>query len=213
MVLGAVLLLSALSLFLYNQYEAKAAEKSVEMILPQLIQKIEEQQDAILNPSSPTQAPSDDPAPPVDIPEKLPEPTEPVSYEMTEVEIDGNWYIGCLQIPSRGLELPVMSDWDYPKLKIAPCRYTGTVKGENLVIMAHNFDRHFGPLHNITIGERVYFVDMDGITTAYEVVALDILSPTSVEEVTSGDSDLTLFTCTYGGQSRVTVYCDMVEAA
>ena len=40
---------------------------------------------------------------------------------------------------SCGLELPIMSDWDYGRLKIAPCRYYGSVRGENLVLMAHNY--------------------------------------------------------------------------
>jgi sortase A len=51
---------------------------------------------------------------------------------------------------------------------------------------------------------------MDGNTTAYEVVGKDVLDPTAVEVMTSGEYDLTLFTCTYGGASRVTVYCDLV---
>ena len=36
---------------------------------------------------------------------------------------------------------------------------------------------------------------------------LEILQPTAVEEMTSGDYDLTLFTCTYGGATRFTVRC------
>ena len=49
---------------------------------------------------------------------------------------------------------------------------------------------------------------MDGVTTRYKVVAMDILEPTAVDVMTAGEFDLTLFTCTYSGQSRVTVYCD-----
>ena len=37
------------------------------------------------------------------------------------------------------------------------------------------------------------------------------LRPTAVEEMTSGTFDLTLFTCTYGGRSRITVYCDRLR--
>ena len=38
-----------------------------------------------------------------------------------------------------------------------------------------------------------------------------VVSFTAVEEMTAGEYDLTLFTCTYGGQSRVTVRCDREE--
>ena len=48
---------------------------------------------------------------------------------------------------------------------------------------------------------------MDGKVWKYEVAAVDILAPTDVEDMTAGDYDLTLFTCTYGGKSRVTVRC------
>jgi sortase A len=74
--------------------------------------------------------------------------------------------------------------------------------------MAHNYASHFGGLSKLSEGDSVIFTDMDGIVTAYEVVAQDVLAPNAVEEMTSGDFDLTLFTCTYGGKSRVTVYCD-----
>ena len=55
------------------------------------------------------------------------------------------------------------------------------------------------------------FTDMDAQTIYYEVVALDVLGPYDVEEMTSGEYDLTLFTCNYSGKARVTVRCDRME--
>ena len=78
------------------------------------------------------------------------------------------------------------------------------------MIMAHNYRAHFGFLSELTEGASVIFTDMDGVKTKYQVVTQDVLVPTAVEEMTSGEFDLTLFTCTYGGQSRVTVYCNQV---
>jgi sortase A len=127
---------------------------------------------------------------------------------MTEVEIDGYAYIGYLSIPNLGLELPVMSSWSYSQLRRAPCRYSGSVRGEDLVLMAHNYKNHFGRISRLNLNDSVSFTDMDGITTQYKVAALDILESTAVETMTAGEFDLTLFTCTYGGKSRVTVYCN-----
>ena len=101
-----------------------------------------------------------------------------------------------------------MSTWSYPQLKLSPCRYTGTLRGEDLVLMAHNYNNHFGRISQLIVGDSVSFTDMDGNTTRYTVVGTDILDPNAVEVVTAGDFDLTLFTCTYGGSNRVTVYCD-----
>ena len=127
---------------------------------------------------------------------------------MTVVDINGYGYIGFLGMPSLDLELPVMSDWSYPQLRIAPCRYWGNLFTDDLVIMAHNYRWHFGSLSKLAYGDTVTFTDMHGETTEYEVKAVEVLAPSAVEEITSGNYDLTLFTCTYGGRSRIAVNCD-----
>lgn len=196
MVLGAVLLAGALGLFLWNSQEARAAEESSVELMTRLVEELEE---------------IEDPTVPLEYVGVPVEYLDPSAFEMTEVEINGHMYIGYLSIPSLELELPIMSGWDYSKLQIAPCRYYGSVMGEDLVLMAHNYPKHFGKISQLKEGDSVVFVDMDGITTRYEVVAQDVLDPYAVEEMVAGDFDLTLFTCTYGGASRVTVYCDQVE--
>ena len=48
------------------------------------------------------------------------------------VEIDGNEYVGEISIPAIGIDLPVMSEWSYPRLKIAPCRQFGSSRTDDL---------------------------------------------------------------------------------
>ena len=194
MVLGAVLILAALSLFLGNRTEARQAERSSAEILPLVMENIRQ--------PVPTGQAADTAEP------ELPDPYDTT---MTVVEIDGYGYIGYLSIPALGLELPVMSDWDYPRLRIAPCRYAGSSKADNLVIAAHNYERHFGNLAKLSPGDVVSFTDMDDVVSRYAVVAVETLAPSDVENMTAGEYDLTLFTCTYGGGSRVAVRCDRVE--
>ena len=104
-----------------------------------------------------------------------------------------------------------IADWSYPQLQIAPCRYSGSVFTDDLVIMAHNYPKHFGELKNMSTGDELTFTDMDSNTIRYRVVALEILPPDAVEDVTSGEFALTLFTCTYGGENRVVLRCDRVR--
>ena len=196
MILGGVLLLSAAALVLFNENQAAQAEQAVQSVLPVLQEQIAEERAAGTEP------------PVLDIPEEL---LTAEDIEMEEMEIDGYAYIGFLSIPALELELPIMSDWSYPQLKIAPCRYSGTLRGGDLVLMAHNYARHFGGLSQLTEGESVFFTDAAGMVHSYVVAAVDILPPTAVEEMTAGDFDLTLFTCTYGGKTRLTVYCDKAE--
>ena len=127
--------------------------------------------------------------------------------EMPTKEIDGETYIGVVEIPSLELSLPVMSDWSYPQLKKAPCRYVGSVYSHDAVICGHNYDRHFGRLKELVPGDEVRFTDMDGNVFRYSVCAVEQLAKTAVEEMQTGDWDLTLFTCTKGGVMRVTVRC------
>ena len=51
------------------------------------------------------------------------------------------------------------------------------------------------------------FTDVSGAVHRYTVMQVETLAPTAVDEMTGGDWDLTLFTCTYSGQARVTVRC------
>ncbi|MBE6945399.1 MAG: sortase [Ruminococcaceae bacterium] len=194
MSLGALLLVGALGLFLWNRTEAQRAARSSADLIPQLYSAISQRTE-----QSPTA--SIQPGTPVEL---LPQEAK----KMTEVEIDGHFYIGYLSIPGLGLELPVLSQWDYDLLKTAPCRYSGTTAEANLVLIAHNYRAHFGNLHQLQLGDRVMFTDMNGVLTQYQVAATDVVPPSSTEEVTAGAFDLALVTCTYGGKTRLVVYCE-----
>lgn len=132
--------------------------------------------------------------------------TEGTSW-MAVIPVDGNTYIGVLEIPKLELQLPVMSQWSYPKLRIAPCRYQGTAAEGNLIIAGHNYERHFGNLKNLKAGEKVTFTDVEGNAYAYQVQKVEQLEPTDIQKMEAGDWDLTLFTCTVGGRYRVVVRC------
>lgn len=145
--------------------------------------------------------------------------TEPALYqispkmEMPAQQIDGEAYIGVLTIPALGLELPIMRDWSYPGLRKSPCRYYGSAYTNDLVIAGHNYNRHFGGLANLSVGDAVAFTDMSGNQFSYRVEELEMLQPAAVEQMTASGWDLTLFTCTYSGRARVTVRCRAAEAS
>lgn len=134
------------------------------------------------------------------------------NMDMPVVNIEGEEYIGLLEIPALDLKLPVMNEWNYARLKKSPCRYTGTAYQNNLVISAHNYESHFGRLKELPDGSRIAFTDADGNRFLYEVILIETLMPTDVDEMKSGEFDLTLFTCTVGGKQRVTVRCDQLDA-
>ncbi|MCL2338074.1 MAG: sortase [Firmicutes bacterium] len=120
--------------------------------------------------------------------------------------LDGS-YIGVLSIPDLQLDLPVRREWSYPDLKLTPCRYAGAVEDNTLVIAAHNFKKHFGNISALKIGSPIKFTALNGSKYTYQVAKIETVRPTAVTEVVNSDYDLTLFTCTYGGKTRIVVRC------
>ena len=128
--------------------------------------------------------------------------------EMPVTEVDGHAYIGVLDIPRLERSLPVMSMWSYPKLKIAPCLYTGSIYSHDAVFSAHNYEEHLRYLWQLEPGDEVRFTDVSGNVFIYEVILQEILAPYEVERMTTRtDWDLTLFTCKTGGRMRITTRC------
>ena len=200
MIVGILLILGALVLLGYNQWDANRADKASQDALGKLEETLTETMEDKTKDEEPVVQPELDP-----------------EQEMTVTDIDGWGYIGYLSIPSIGLELPVMSEWSYPGLKIAPGRYAGSVFTDDLVICGHNYARHFSPVKRLAIGTTVQFVDMDGREWDYTVSKVETLQPTQIEEMVGkadgDDWDLTLFTCTTGGSARCAVRCTRVETA
>lgn len=197
--LGLLLMAAALCLTGYNVWDAFRAEKSVRQTADRL--------EALISPA-PEPQPENTPPEEILYPDYVLNP----QMDMPEENVDGVDYIGTLGIPVLGLELPIISRWSYPSLKLAPCRYTGSAYLDDLVIAAHNYASHFGRLKELAPGDEVTFTDMAGNVFRYEVAESETLMPAAIQEMTGSGCDLTLFTCTVGGKSRFTVRCDRVEA-
>lgn len=186
---GLLLIISSAVLVAYNFYTDSKAAEGIDEILSQLPNEVEVEQ------SSQSQ------------PDYISNPY----MEMPIKTINGIDYIGRLSIPNVDLELPIIHECTYPNLRIAPCRYNGSVYLDNMVIAGHNYSSTFGKIKQVSVGDSVVFTDIDGNVFNYEVVDMQILFPTAVENMIVGDWDLTLFTCTVGGRTRFTVRCDRVD--
>lgn len=183
MITGFVLILSAAALLFYNYSENKKAEEQSQQLINNLKDYISQHESNFV--------------------------PDAFEKEMTIVDIDGYGYIGYLYIPDLEVDLPVMADWDYTRLKISPCRYYGSTYTDNLVIAAHNYSSHFGYIGNLQKGAYVMFTDMDSNVTTYQVTSVELLNPTDVDKVKDTGDDLILYTCTYGGAQRITVRCEI----
>ena len=184
--LGVVCLLSSVGFVVYNRSEDERAEEIAQSLLEDVQNIIDEK----------TTGPDD---------------TEKTPTEMSTVKVDGYDCIGILSVPVLDLELPVLTDWSYAKLKKAPCHYYGSYYEKDFVIAAHNYKSHFGRLSELQTGDIVFFTDVNGVAYYYEVILLETLPKEATKEMITGGFDLSLYTCTPGGASRVTVRCNAVK--
>ena len=193
--IGILCLLAAFCLTAYNIWSDAQAGETADSALQQMKQLQDNTVQDTVNTSE----------------EEIPDYILNPEMDMPTQDIDGQDYIGTLVIESLGLSLPIISEWSYPRLQIAPCRYAGSAYLDNMVIAAHNYKSHFDHLKNLSQGDTVTFTDIDGNVFNYQVVEIETLPPYSIQEMTSGDWDLTLFTCTIGGQARVAIRCACVK--
>lgn len=200
--LGILMICAAGGLCVYNVRESKEAAAFSGQVVQSLKQSI------------PTPAEKDPQKPESGQPQEEDlfapyETAEPVQNEPAQdIRIGNDAYCGYLELPTLGLELPVMSSWSYPALKRAPCRFSGSAPDNDLIIAAHNYSAHFGRIGDLLTGDRIIFTDTAGQTYNYNVAFTEVIEGTDVEQMFSGqatDWDLTLFTCTLSGQSRVTI--------
>lgn len=200
---GVFCLLGAIGFVLYNRWEAANAARATQTLLADVQLAIEEKKV-----SMPPQTQGGDQN--VVQKEEIPEATN-VPAEMATIQMDGDECIGILSIPVLELELPILTDWSYTKLNKAPCLYYGNYYEKDFVIAAHNYDAHFGRLSQLQAGDMVVFTDVNSVTYFYEVVLLETLPKEATKEMIASGFDLSLYTCTPGGGSRVTVRCTAAD--
>ena len=201
MILGLLLTAAALLLAGYNLWDdyragqiANTALQMVSQEIPEGVENIEKQLEKVSSLGE------------VEVPDFVLNP----EMSMPERDIDGQTYIGVVEIPKLELVLPIISEWDDEKLRISPCRYTGSVYMNDMILAGHSYVNHFRYIRKLVNGDSVIFTDMDGNRFVYEVIGAEVIAGTDVEGMLAGEWDLTLFTCTPGGQSRNTVRCQLV---
>ncbi len=195
-IIGLMLIVSALAFAFYNMWDEVRVKKTIE----NGITKVKNEQDF-------SELYKGNNKEEVEIPDYKLNP----NMDMPIKVIDGLEYIGVLNIPNFDLELPIIKDWSYEKLKTSPCRFAGSPYKNNFIIIAHNYNSHFGMIKKLEIGDNISFSDMDGNIFNYQVSSKEIIDADDVEGMLEGDWDLTLFTCALNRVTRVTIRCKLLK--
>ena len=117
-----------------------------------------------------------------------------------------------LNIPSLGINYPVLSQTSEALLKISVNKFWGGNPNEvgNYVIVGHNYrnKKMFGKLSQIKNGDICELTDLAGRTIKYSVYDTYVVNPDDVactSQKTDGKKEITLITCTNSGQQRFIV--------
>lgn len=183
---GIILLFGAFGLTIHNYYEDYQAKKNAADAVQKLAHVMKRENTGLLYKMNP-------------------------DIEMPTKTINGIKYIGVLEVSKLSLQLPVMSHWSPDGLKIAPGRYKGSVYKRNIIIAGHNYRSHFSRLKTLDIGSKIWFIDLEGNRFEYKVSDIEIIKGTDVKQMEKGKWDMTLFTCTYGGQNRMALRCTITN--
>ena len=195
LLLGAALLCAAFLLAAKNRREETSAGEAAAALLVQAEQTI------VQHTAPPAAVPT--PAPSAAAEETL--SSSPSASPSAAPEDPA--FLGVLSVPAVSLTVPVLAEWSYYHLTLAPCRDCGSVETGDLVIAAHNYDTHFGRLSRIAPGDSVYFTDMAGNTTEYAAASVEQRDPSDAEGVRESGYPLVLYTCSWDCTARVTVFC------
>lgn len=140
--------------------------------------------------------------------------------EKTYTANSGDAYtvIAMLNIPSLGIEYPVLSKTTDELMEISLNKFWGAEPNEvgNCCIVGHNYLNltHFGKLPQIKKGDEVEITDAKGRTLTYVVYDTYIVNPEDTKctsQLTDGRTEITLITCEDGGATRFIAKAAAIE--
>ena len=128
---------------------------------------------------------------------------------MARLSLDGRDFVGILEMPGYDLALPVGADWG--ESGKYPCCFFGSVYDRTLQIGATTQKGQFDFYREISVGDSVYFTDLEGNRFGYTVTQIDYESRFSQATSPREERDLTLFLKNVFGFEYIVISCDVIS--
>lgn len=126
-------------------------------------------------------------------------PEDVTDTVMPVIEIDGQDFLGLLEIPDYHVKLPVYADWNTDKCYFRPARFAGSAYDGTLVIGGNYTDQQFGFADQIDVGASIIFTDVRGQRFCDTVIRIQHAEDVKTETLQSEEDTLTLFVKGKGG--------------
>lgn len=131
-----------------------------------------------------------------------------VELGMPMLEVDGENYVGILEVLKYDSVLPVAAQWEPGRVSKHPHRYTGSVYDGTLIIGGSDNAGQFDFMKLITQGDTVQFTDVTGGRYTYRVTAIERTKDVSYENLKSQGA-LVLFARSTYALDYTVVRCEL----
>ena len=136
-------------------------------------------------------------------------PEERTNNAMPALSLEGTDFIGILEMPRYGSVLPVCADWGQPSRY--PCRFDGSVYNGTMQIGATSQKGQYDFYREISVGDTIFFTDMEGNRYAYSVTDLRYEKHADQAALRRRDADLTLFIKNMYSFEYIIVFCGVLR--
>ena len=126
--------------------------------------------------------------------------------------------VAVINIPKLDITYPIIYSEDTSEktteelLKISITKYWGPEanKPGNFCMVGHNYHnkRFFSNISKLNNGDKIYITDKNNKTLEYKVYNNYVIEPTDLKctsQLTNGNTDITLITCTISGKQRTVI--------
>jgi len=142
----------------------------------------------------------------------IPEPQGAVPEPRTDntmpvFPIEGTDFIGILEMPLHGSELPVCAEWG--KSFRYPCCFSGSVYDRSIQIGGTSQKGQYDFYREISVGDEVFFTDMTGNRYAYTVKNIRYRKRADQAALKSEEAALTLFIKNVNAFEYILIFCDV----
>ena len=126
---------------------------------------------------------------------------------MPVLSLDGTDLVGILEMPLYESALPVRADWGEPT-RIPRC-LSGSIYDGSLQIGATSQPGQYDFFRSLSVGDSVFFTDMEGDRYALTISDLRYAKHADQEALQSRDAALTLFIKNIYAFEYLIVFCDV----
>lgn len=183
LIIGVLLIAAALGVLAFSQTEQQNAAEEAAEFVAQIRELMPQVQDTV--------------------------PDNRADKSMPILEIDGKDFVGILEVPAYQAQLPIAAVWDPAEVTNYPCRYTGSVYENSLIVGGSDNEGQFDFMQIITGGDIIKITDVTGLRYTYVVTRIEKTSDVSTENLCTDEADLTLFARNTYGLDYTVVRCDL----